>query len=310
MDLLTGLRALIIKHESKPLREDLSAMNTILQDYIDKSDNMGVIGRVRYAVLDRNKLQSITASLMRSRTNFGSMLDLINLKAHEQHARSDLASQAMLKAILDRQIQEGEARKAEARARGEKNDGKLEEILQILKERHPAPSKVSSEKLSQSQFLSQIETELQKLGLTKTKAKAVRHDVAKALSESEPPVPMPTLLYPKEEPREKRRISDPFPQTNPEMHRSHSAQNGVSHVTNLGSTPKKTGVCRILCVDSTHGSKYMQCQDKHSMLLTSISPRHPCTYLFRTPENLDSKPHRALALQASALSWQHHQDEH
>lgn len=243
----------MIKHESKPLREDLVAMNIILSDYIDKSKNMGIVGRVRYAVLDRNKLLCIQTNLIRSRTNFGLMLDLINMKAHEQHARSDRNSIAKLEAILTKQTKEAEARKAEAKSR-EIGDAKLEDILQILQERLPPANNREGGTASPLKVLDRFEIELQKAGLSRKKAEAARLNAAQALTEHTS-VPMPSLLHPKPQLHEKRRISDPSPQTGKDLRRSPSSRKASPHIWGSGGLPEKTKDYRILCVDGTHGSK-------------------------------------------------------
>ena len=245
----------MIKHEIKPLRQDLLAMNTILDDYIDKSKDMGVIGRVKFAVLDRNKLQSIQSNLTKSRTNFGLMLDLINMKAQDQHARNENAITKKLEAILDKQTKEADARKAEAKSREEKGDAQLESILQILEERLPAASRPETGEVSPDQVLNQLETELQRLGLSKEKAQAARSSAAQALTENHNALPAPTLLHPKEESRDIRRKSNPSPVVKQELHRSSSARNPAVQSSSPQNLPEKTKQYRILCLDSTHGGE-------------------------------------------------------
>ena len=81
-------RALMIRLESKPLKEELHSLNAILDNYIDSSKNMSIVSKMRYALVDLEKLLGIQSNLTRSRTNFGLMVDLINSKAHKQHART------------------------------------------------------------------------------------------------------------------------------------------------------------------------------------------------------------------------------
>jgi len=326
-------RALMIKHEIKPLKEDLLAVNLVLDDYIDKSKNMGVIGRVRYAVLDRNKLQCIQSNLTKSRTNFGLMLDLINMKANEQHARNDRTGIERLEAILNKQIKEADARKAEARAR-EKGDAKLEDILQILQQRLPAASKQNDENVSRSQVLGQLEKELQKVGLSKEMAEAARYNAAQALSEaevSETIRPSPKSIG---EPRETNKISGLSPRVELKSRKSSSADRDCHRVptpttptisaalaraaptatatrsppdssparivptattarnppyptlariaptaTTGSRLPEITKDYRILCVDSTHGSKWTDNYADRELPLTFHSPRNSCTYV-------------------------------
>ena len=234
----------MIKHEMKPLKEDLLAMNLMLDDYIDKSKGMGVMGRVKYAVLDRDKLQNIQSHLTRSRTNFSLMLDLVNMKAQDQHARNGQAITKKLEAILDKQTKEADARRNEVKAT-EKGHAQLENILHILEERLPVATK--SEVENQSQVLDQLEQELQRLGLPKEKAQAARFNAAQALKGN---APVQDTLHPNK-PQNKRPTSS-SPQPKQELRRSSSARNPAAHPPNL---PEKTKHYRILCLDSIHGSE-------------------------------------------------------
>ena len=262
----------MIKHEVRPVKEGLSGLDVILNDYIDKSKNMGMIGKLRYAALDRNKLQSIESSLTKSRTNFSLMLDLLSLKAHEHHARNDNLSIQKLEAILNKQVEEAEMRKAETKAR-EKGDAKLEDILQILQERLPAPSSRENESISPSQVLDQLEKELRKVGLSREKAEAARLNAAQALSEQRDSVPLRSRPRPRGELRDQRTASDPTLQVRQDLRRSSSARQASAQdprsqnirtpdVENLrpiipktSDNPELTKEFRILCVDGNHSSK-------------------------------------------------------
>ena len=281
----------MIKHEVRPVQEGLSGLDIILNDYIDKSRNMGIIGKLRYAVLDRNKLQSIESSLTKSRTNFSLMLDLLSLKAHEQHARNDNLSIQKLEAILNKQIEETEMRKAATKAR-EKGDAKLEDILQILQERLPASSNRESESTSPFQVLDQLEKELRKAGLSREKAEAARLNAAQALAEEHNSSPMQSRPHTREKLREQRTTSDSTLQVRQDLQKNSTARKASpqdstpqntratdselwdslfsmtppntqvsnskvldSFLAGIPGIPNLTKDYRILCVDGTHGSK-------------------------------------------------------
>ena len=246
----------MIKHEMKPLKQDLLAMNVILNDYIDKSKNMGMIGRVRYAVMDRNRLQCIQSNLMKSRTNFGLMLDLINMKAQDEHARTDHLVMEKMSAILDKQIKEVEARKIEAKAR-EKGDVKLDNILQILEDRLSPATQFQDKGVTQSQVLDQLEKELRKVGLSQEKAQVARLNAAQALSEDRAAGPISTLLQPEKNSRGQRRSSDPSPKMGRAKPSSPSPSPRFASPKLISprSLAEKTKDYRILCVDGSHGSK-------------------------------------------------------
>ncbi|MCJ1402396.1 hypothetical protein MMC11_005616 [Xylographa trunciseda] len=172
--------ASMIQNDLAPLKENLSEMDGMLNDFIHKP-TITILGRVRHVLLDRSRLQDIRSNFTRYRSNFASMLDLLNMKANEQNARDHLEEKAMLNVIHSKQAEGADARKAEA-AQREKSDAKIETILQILEKRLPtvAPSVVPSHP---DQFLKQLEIELLKLGLSHAKIQEVRLDITKALSQ-------------------------------------------------------------------------------------------------------------------------------
>ena len=243
-----------MKHEIQALQEALVLMNTILQDYIDRSKDMGVMGRVRFAVMDHNKLQSVQADLARSRTTFGLMLDLINMRAHEQHARNDRAAFEKLKDILDKQIREADARKAEAKVM-EVVNAKVGEIHKMLEAGLPVATSNKSPSGQPSDLLDQLEKDLRRVGLSEEKARAARRNAAQALSGEHESARKPSLLTPKKDSREKRRSSDPTPRVERTSGRQLSGRPLSPSLSKAVNLPQTTKDYRILCVDSTHGSK-------------------------------------------------------
>ncbi len=181
----------MIEHEMAPLKKDLVEMNGILAEYIDHS-NMGMLGRLRYAVVDRSKLQGIRSNLTKSRTTLGLMLDLVNLKAHEQHARDGRVSGKKLDEILNKQNREAGTRKVEAKTR-ERSDAKLERILGILQQCFPEAADTCSmteiyEGDQTDEILNKFEKELVKAGSSRNKARAARKSAAGALATHKPAV--------------------------------------------------------------------------------------------------------------------------
>ena len=246
----------MIKHEIKPLKEDLTAMNVILTDYIDKSKNMSALGRVRYAVLDRNKLQTIQSHLTKSRTNLALMLDLISLKAHEQHDVTSRAGMRKLEAILTKQSIEADARRAEAKAR-ERGDGKLDQIFKLLQDRHPTNARQQDDLISPSQMLDHLKERLRGLGLSKDKAKAARLSAAQALSDASNPSSNPPLRDPKPRMGSVGEAPDRPKMPGSATKKPSSTPNIDLRAKHGASLAAKTKGYRILCVDDTHGGKLL-----------------------------------------------------
>ena len=200
--ILMDYSALMIQNGLKPLGEDLGEMDDVLRDLVNRK-SITIMGIVRYAVLDKNKLQTLQAKFSRIITRFGHMLSLLAMKADDVHVRNGVASQEKLDTILSGQAQEVSLRQTKAEER-KKDRQNVEKVLKLLEER-PTRLESSGPKQTQAQILDQLEAELKKLGLSKEKAKTVRFKASQELQEQprssllRHPVPAPwlkTLIQP------------------------------------------------------------------------------------------------------------------
>lgn len=177
----------MVEREMVPLEINLMALNVVLADYIDHT-SIGMVGRLRYAVKDRCKLEDLRANLTKSRTNFGLMLDLVTLEAHEKHARDGRVSRKKLYEILDKQDREAKARKGEAKTRA-KSDAKVDEILRILQQCFPEAAACSlageGEGNQTNEILDKLKKEMVSAGSSGKKAHAACKSAAEGLASHE-----------------------------------------------------------------------------------------------------------------------------
>ncbi|KAK0509501.1 hypothetical protein JMJ35_007895 [Cladonia borealis] len=153
-------------------------MGDILQDFAERK-SITVMGRVRYAILDKNKLEDLKGKFSRFTKTFESMLSLLNMEAHDVQIQNDVVSQRKLDAIIHEQSKEAVRRHVEAQETKEFHE-KLEQVLEILKQR-PFPQASPVTVRDQSQVLDQLETELKNLGVSSEKANAVRHKAVRSV---------------------------------------------------------------------------------------------------------------------------------
>ena len=199
-------------------------MDDILQDFSERK-SITLMGRVRYAILDKNKLQDLEGRFRRFSETFRSMLSLLDMKAHDILIRNDVIGQQKLDAILQDQSKAAVGRQLEAQEREETRQ-KIDRVLKILEER-PVAQADSVTVLDQNQVLAQLETELKRLGISSEKAKAARLKATQELSRQ----PRPSLIG----------IPPMSPKVVPQMKKP--MQFPAAHE------------CRILCVDGTHGGE-------------------------------------------------------
>ena len=208
----------------RPLKEDLADMDDILQDFSERK-SITLMGRVRYAILDKNKLQDLQSRFRRFSETFKSMFSLLHTEAHDMQIRNDVISQQKLDAILQDQSKAAVGRQIEAQEREEAYQ-KIDRVLKILEER-PVAQAGSVTVLDQTQVLAQLETELKRLGVSSEKAKAARLKATQELSRQ----PYPSLTS----------IPPMSPKVVPQMKKP--MQVPTAHE------------CRILCVDGAHGGE-------------------------------------------------------
>ena len=215
-------------------------MDDILRDFVEYK-SITLMGRMRYAILDKNKLQDLKAKFSRFTQTFQYMLILLNTEAHDVQLRNDEISQEKLDDIILEQKKEAEGRLIDAQENKESLQ-KIEKVLKILEER-PLAQASSVTVQDPNQALEQLETELKKLGVPSNKAKAVRDKATQELSGQ----PRPSWMG----------------------------------IPPMSSTAKPQNIrplqipaadeCRILCVDSSHGSEYS------TDIFTCFGPTHILT---------------------------------
>ena len=249
-------------------------MDDILRDFAERK-SITVAGRMRYAILDKNKLQHLKGKFSGCTKTFEQMLSLLNMEAHDVQIRNNVVSQGKLDDILHTQSKEAIDRQIEAQ-KGEKSRQTIEKVLKILEQR-PIAYASSATIQDQTQVLDQLETELRRLGLPDDKAKAVRLKASQELSGQ--PLPNPFLKVPddkakavqpeiSQKPSEQLRVSDDKAKTvQLKASQGFSGQPRASPFSLTGINPKvmpqtinpsqisAAGDCRILCVDGTHGSE-------------------------------------------------------
>ena len=214
----------MIQNELRPLKEDLADMGDILQDFAERK-SITVMGRVRYAILDKNKLEDLKGKFSRFTKTFESMLSLLNMEANDVHIQNNVVSQRKLDAIIHEKSKEAIRRHIEAQETKELRR-KLEQVLEILKER-PFPKANPVNVRDQNRVLDQLETQLKNLGVSSEKANAIRHKASEELLEQPRPSSIGIL---------------PF----------------IPRFTPQNNNPLQTVVadeCRILVVDGSHGDE-------------------------------------------------------
>ena len=87
-------------------------MSDILSDFVSEP-RVTILGRVRYAVLDKSRIKSIQITLAQIRKDFAFMLNFFNMKAIDEQLRNGSQSIDLLNSIHKRQFADQDARKAE-----------------------------------------------------------------------------------------------------------------------------------------------------------------------------------------------------
>ena len=199
-------------------------MDDILRDFVEYK-SVTLMGRMRYAILDKNKLQDLKAKFSRFTQTFQNMLILLNTEAHDVQLRNDEISQGKLDDIILEQKKGAEGRLIDAQQNKESRQ-KIEKVLKILEER-PVAQASSVTVQDPNQALEQLETELKKLGVPSDKAKAVREKATQELSGQ----PRPSWIG--------------IPPT------SSTAEPQNIRPLQIPAADE----CRILCVDGSYGSE-------------------------------------------------------
>lgn len=81
------------------MKEHLKDMKDILQDYV-KRRNITVMDRIRYAILDMNKLPDFKNKFSKFTETMRNMLFLLNMEAHDVQIRNNVVIQRKLDKIL------------------------------------------------------------------------------------------------------------------------------------------------------------------------------------------------------------------
>ena len=236
-------------------------MDDVLRDYVE-CKSVTIMGRMRYAVLDKNKLQGLKAKFSRFTETFQHMLVLLNTEAHDLQLRNDGISHAKLDAIILEQKKEAEDRLVDAQENKETRQ-KIEKVLKIL-EKQPVAQASSVTIQDPNQVLEQLETELKKVGYSSEKAKAARNRATQELSGQsrsswigKPPTSSTARPQNTDECRKPPTSTTVRPQNTDECKKP---------PTSSTVKPQNSDECRILCVDGSHGG------EESTDILTCVGP--------------------------------------
>lgn len=278
----------MITNDLKPLKNDVREIESMMGDFINKS-SVNVLGRLRYAVLDKTRLNDLRKNLGDYRRNFGHMLDLINVEAHNQNKAVDQEVFRKLDGIAEAQRREERQRKADEIKQEEMRRG-VEEILKLVQN----PLSPTQTRSSTDDLLHQLEEGMVSSGIPRAEAAPHLRAITNLLrGDPSPRVAVPqnagfdsenirrwsqeitlvedsdreddnfstiaNLERPKHSSNRKRPVSAPIPANIP-MRKSPvplptTVQHAVPLSTTMGLAPLDIENLRVLCVDGSNGSK-------------------------------------------------------
>lgn len=227
----------MIQNELDPLRESLKAMDVIVHSFIG-SNNVTFKDRVQFATVDKGRIQDLQAQFRKAEALFDSMLLLVNSKAVDIMIHNDKAILQKFNEIAQKQeavlkeqkkLSNGQKGQNETREKERENlsrsiDNALETVAGM---NSPLSKPGLVEKKTLSTILDQFESELRKNGLATKKAKAMRLKASENLEEK-----------------------------SSKLGAVDTDESPIRTYGNLG--PSQCDIreqCRIMCVDSSHGSK-------------------------------------------------------
>ena len=213
-------------------------MDVIVHNFFG-TDNVTFKDRVKFATVDKGRIQDLQAQFRKAEALFESMLLLVNLKAADVMIHNDKTMLQKMneiaqkqEAILEEQkkLSNGQREQNKAREKERKNlsqsiDDALKTVVDV---KSPLSKPGLVEKKTLSTGLDQFESELRRNGLATKKAKAMRLKASEDLEEK-----------------------------SPSLGAVNTEESPIRTFRDLG--PSQCDVreyCRIICVDGSHGSKY------------------------------------------------------
>ena len=290
--ILTVYSRPMIDNELERLDEDLQDFRDILKRY-DQRDRVSMLERLKYASLDKSRLEDLRSKFSQSKEKIGDMLKLSNVNANDVQIRK-------VDQILEKQDLESQARKTE-RCERQEDSQQILAAINKLNDRL-STSSISATQRTREQIINSFESELRIEGLLEDKAKGVllraREELLESTSESSSLSPLANLaqntqhqgIPAVEAHPSQRSISQPRgsqslqPSAKPcnllghlateqkasqPLNLNMSGSSPPSTKTSFMNIPNKTSTtpdlkkgsnpatenCRILCVDASHGSK-------------------------------------------------------
>ena len=228
--ILTVYSRPVIDNELERLDEDLQEFRDILKRYHQR-DRVSMLERLKYASLDKSRLEDLQSKFSQSKEKIGDMLKLSNMNANDVQIRK-------VDQILEKQDLESQARKTERCERQE--DSQL--ILAAINRLNDllSTSGISATHRTQEQIIDSFESELRNEGLLEDKAKGVllraREELLETTSVSSSSSPLANLAHnthhqeipPVEAHPSQRSISQP--RESPSLQLSANSSNLLGHL--------------------------------------------------------------------------------
>ena len=185
--ILTVYSRSVIDNELERLDEDLQDFRDILKRY-DQRDRVSMLERLKYASLDKSRLEDLQSKFSQSKAKIGDMLKLSNVNANDVQIRK-------VDQILEKQDLESQARKTERCERQEDSQQILAAINRLTD--LLSTSSISATQRTREQIVDSFESELRNEGLLEDKAKGVllraREELLETTSESSSLSPLANL---------------------------------------------------------------------------------------------------------------------
>lgn len=188
-EILTVYSRPVIDNELERLDEDLQEFRDILKRYHQR-DRVSMLERLKYASLDKSRLEDLQSKFSQSKVKIGDMLKLSNVNANDAQIRK-------VDQILEKQDLESQARKTERCERQEDSQQILAAINRLTD--LLSTSSISATQRTQEQIIDSFESELRNEKLLEEKAKGVllraRKELLETTSESSSSSPWANLAH-------------------------------------------------------------------------------------------------------------------
>ena len=172
--ILTVYSRPVIDNELERLDEDLQDFRDILKRY-DQRDRVSMLERLKYASLDKSRLEDLQSKFSQSKEKIDDMLKLSNVNANDVQIRK-------VDQILEKQDLESQARKTE-RCERQEDSQQILAAINKLNDRL-STSSISATQRTREQIIDSFESELRNEGLLEDKAKGVLLRAREELLES------------------------------------------------------------------------------------------------------------------------------